>query len=361
MLEDSVGAGGQSSAGEAPSIGLSHVHIPSRGVNCEAAKGKFRDIEEGRICNGPAFIPYKHPCGPGEVSNGDRIYTLRRWRDGISVGDLPVLDTRERPARGEVREFTKSSRARMVRFLRECEADYKFMGTLTVGAQYSRDPVDFRCAVDRWLVAAMRELKRARARAGRDPEDASIFWWVEFQSRGAPHLHLYYTDFVQWKALALRWESLCGRFNLCGSSEIGSFWKTSTKFEKIKAGFRGMISYARKYAQKEEQKQEVEGVLDGGWRGRYWGVRGNRRRGSCHVQILSRHPGARAFSSLRAWLDELVAAKKLGRVEWEYGNGSVYYLKGGVQWTDTRIGAELELRLSNIILSGWETTCQSSA
>jgi len=111
-----------------------------------------------------------------------------------------------------------------------------------------------------------------------------------------------------------------------------------------------MIAYARKYAVKSEQKDEVEGVLDGGWKGRFWGVRGNRRRGSCHVQIHSRHPGARRFGELRKWLEELVSQGKLGRYIWEYGNGAIYYVRSGQQWTETEFGAELEQRLCRIVL-----------
>lgn len=350
MTETSLEVGGNQPAGEASPIGLSHVHISSAEVNCEQLQGVFADTSEGRFPNGSPILAIQHPTGCSAHYVDDHVCSARRWRDGISIGVLPVIDPSKRSARGEVRQFSKGSRARMVRYLRECEADYKFMGTLTVGGQYSRDPEDFRKAVDRWLVAAMRELKQAHRRAGESEDEASIFWWVEFQSRGAPHLHLYYTKFIPWKALADRWSSICLRFNLCSDTEADYFWKTSTKFEKIRCGYRGMISYARKYAIKQDQKEEVLGVLDGGWRGRFWGVRGNRKRGSCHVKILSKHSSARTFSALQKWLDRCVSEGKLGKYTWEYGEGAIYYVKGGRQWTDTDMGPTLELYLSKICL-----------
>jgi hypothetical protein len=347
-------AQGDLGASEPAPVGLSHVHIPSQAPESyhEQIKGKFDRKAEGSIRNGPPVLSFKHPTGNGEVNNGDTLYTARRWRDGISIGSLPIL---ERPkgegSRGSVREFSRSSRARMVRFLREADADYKYMGTLTVGGQFSRDPEDFRKAVDRWLVAAMRELRRAHASAGGDPKEASIFWWVEFQERGAPHLHCYYTKFVQWKKLAEKWASLSARFNLCAEEEKEYFWKTSTKFEKIRAGYRGMISYARKYAYKPEQKQEVEGVLEGGWRGRFWGVRGNRSRGSCHVTLSSRQPGVHEFHELLEWLFGLWRAGKVGKTAWEYGKGWIFYVKSGSQWSETDFGFELEKKLRKVILA----------
>lgn len=336
-----------------PPVGLSSAHIPSdnSGGYYEVRSGLYRNVEEGRRDYGPYDIPIKHPTGNGEISCRDWLLTARRWRDGISVGRLPFVEP-ERTTRGMVREFSQGSRVRMVRFLRESEATYRYMGTLTVGSEFSRDPADFRACVDRFLVAAMRQLKREHVSRGESEDEASIFWWVEFQSRGAPHLHFYYTCFMPWKHLADRWGALCERFNLCAEHEIGQLWRTSTKFEKIRGGFRGYVAYARKYAYKSEQKHEVEGVLEGGWRGRYWGVRGNRRRGSCHVQIHSRQAGSLAFKGLRSWLDRMVEEGVLRRLAWEYGDGAVYWIKDGSQWSEHRFGAELEIRLSRVILEG---------
>lgn len=336
-----------------PPIGLSIPHIPSpgsEGYHETQISGEFDLRGEHRVSNGPDKVPFDHPTGPGEVSNRDHLYTARRWRDGISVGCVPILDHSNRNPRGAVREFTRSSRSRMVRYLREAKADYRYFGTLTVGAQFSSDPADFRRAVDRWLVAAMRDLRRAHVRSGGSAEDASIFWFVEFQTRGAPHLHIFYTHFIPWKHLADRWASLCFRFNLCGDSEKESFWQTSTRFEKFKHGFRAMMRYARKYAAKEEQKTEVEGVISGGWRGRFWGVRGLRARVSCLARELSYGAKAPLFKSMQKWLDDQVEAGKLRRIYWEYGDGAVYFVRGGRQWTETDMGAQLELFLTKIAL-----------
>ncbi|MGW8286476.1 MAG: rolling circle replication-associated protein, partial [Candidatus Deferrimicrobiaceae bacterium] len=251
--------------------------------------------------------------------------------------------------RGEIREFSASARGRMVRFLRECEADYRYMGTLTVAGEYSRDPEDFRAAVDAWLVAAMRQLKAAHQHDHDSIDNASIFWWIEFQTRGAPHLHIYYTHFMPWYDLAVRWASLCVAHGLCPEDQESSFTRTSTKFEKIRAGYRGMIAYARKYAIKEEQKHEVEGVLEGGWRGRFWGVRGNRRRGSCHIVVGSRTRAAGGVKALQKWLNDLTMLGVLDKIPWEEGEGAIYVLRNGLQWSETQYGAVLALKMAQII------------
>lgn len=359
-------AGGGQAASGAPGqgapVGLSHVHIPSStyGAYDGITSGKYRDTSEGRYCHGQADAVFSHPTGEGLVSDGDYWISARRWRDGLSVGCGRMVDPECRPdTRGEVREFTEASRGRMVRYLREAEADYRYFGTLTVGDQYSRDPEDFRRAVDRWLVQAMRALKAAHRKKGESESEASIFWFVEFQSRGAPHLHIFYTRWVHWKPLAEMWARLCLRFNLCGEHEVDYFWRTSTKFEKFKYGFRGMVSYARKYASKSEQKQEVEGTFDGGWRGRFWGVRGNRRRGSCHLICHARSTAAGGLRGLRKWLDSLSAEGKLKRIPWIEGDGAIYLTPDGRQLRETGFHVELELRLARIALAIGEANADS--
>lgn len=335
-------------------LGLSQEHIPSSSIEShnEPATGEFRDIEEGRYCHGPDEIDFIHAAGCGTISNGDHWYSARRWRDGISVGTGPCRGGRgSTVGRGKVRQFTAGSRSRMVRFLREAAADYRFMGTLTVGAEYSRDPADFRRAVDRYLVQFVRELRKAHVRKGGSPSEASVFWWVEFQTRGAPHLHMYYTARVDWTVLAKIWARLCLRFNLCGSHEVDYFWRTSTRFEKIRAGFRGMVAYARKYAYKHEQKQEVEGTFENGWNGRFWGVRGLRARGSCHVLAHGRSPASRHIKDLKEWLETLVSKGLVRKFRWVEGDGAIYFPANGGQWSEQTFHVELEMRLMRAILA----------
>lgn len=216
----------------------------------------------------------------------------------------------------------------MVRFLEEADADYRYLGTLTVAGEFSEDSADFRSAVDRWLTWFQRAQEREAQAAGDDPTRESVFWWVEFQNRGAPHLHIFYTRRVPWEAAAKKWELQCKKFGLCDPDD-DRFWRTSTKFEKLRHGWRSSVSYARKYAAKAEQKRPPEGY----WNGRMWGVRGNRKRGSCHI-TRSYKPGGPSVSGLVKNLDLYVKAGILRRIYWEKGNGACYYLRGNMEWSD---------------------------
>lgn len=325
-------------------VGLSCVHIPSGELQGGPVRGEHRGEDERVFCSGTTEVIT--PFGPVQHSLGDHWGSVRRWRDGLSLGTGPCLDASRKRTRGEVQSFSVGSARRMRRFLQESEARYLHMGTLTVGRDWSRDPADFRRAVDRWLGYALRELRAEHREHGESEQLASIFWFVEFQSRGAPHLHLFYTRWVHWSGLAHRWHKLCERFGLCGPDEH-KFWSTSTRFEQIRGGYRGMLAYATKYARKTEQKQVPTGYE---WTGRFWGVRGNRNRGSFHATFTGRSAAARKMRSLQSWLDGLVEQGLVRRFYWEHNEGAVYMPRGGKQWSETEFGAELELRLARIAL-----------
>jgi len=106
-------------------------------------------------------------------------------------------------------------------------------------------------------------LKRSEVSNG-GGRPSSIFWFLEFQKRGAPHIHTFHTGYIHWKTLARKWAELFD------SPQIE---KTCSKIEKISSGRGGLISYARKYAAKESQKAVPDGYENVG---RFWGVRGEK-------------------------------------------------------------------------------------
>lgn len=238
----------------------------------------------------------------------------------------------------------------MLRYLREAEAEYKFFGTLTVGSAYSAAPEDFRAAVDRWLTWFTREQQKRAQTVGDGREAASTFWFVEFQYRGAPHLHMFYTHYIHWRKLADKWAEIAAKFGLCTGEEYqnGTFQRVSTNFQRFRRGFRGMLSYARKYAIKQEQKQVPTAYP---WRGRFWGVRGNRSRVSCHVVTVTRSRAGTELWELKSWLEELHRAGKLRKVSWEYGEGAIYFPIRG-EWADqpSWMVQGLESRLQQAII-----------
>jgi len=93
-------------------------------------------------------------------------------------------------------------------------------------------------------------------------EKQTWVWWMEFQERGAPHIHFISTGFVARRWIAKVW------------SEITSGNEVScSRTEQLKRP-EAAGSYAAKYAAKQEQKEVPASFLDVG---RFWGVVGRMR------------------------------------------------------------------------------------
>jgi hypothetical protein len=97
--------------------------------------------------------------------------------------------------------------------------------------------------------------------------------------------------------------------------ELDKFRASCSKFEQIRCR---MVSYVCKYASKAEQKAE-------GHQGRWWGVRGDRSSGSCHVTTVA---GGKASGALRKAQGLLLAAADAGEVRclrWAEGSGYLFF------------------------------------
>lgn len=165
--------------------------------------------------------------------------------------------------RSEIVRFSASASSRMGRYLRESVADYKYMHTLTYPSTYSNDGAVVKEHLRRYL----QELTRISIRNGRKRE-CSHFWFLEFQSRGAPHFHIFTTDFYSFRRCAYLWYTIV-------SSGDEKHLKAGIRVEKLRKGRKGAISYARKYATKQAQKivpPEYVSV------GRFWGIHGLKKR-----------------------------------------------------------------------------------
>jgi len=133
--------------------------------------------------------------------------------------------------------FSDSSMSRMSRYLRSCTSDYKYLVTLT----YPEDEktwFGFKTHFKRFIERCRKENFITR--------DASIFWFVEFQARGAPHIHFYSTNRIPRIWLSKAWFECVGsndRKHLIAGTNIIKF---SNKQEQRR--------YALKYAKKNEQK-----------------------------------------------------------------------------------------------------------
>jgi len=177
----------------------------------------------------------------------------------------------EQCGRGAISGFSEGAGRRMRRYLRGCAAEYRAMVTLTYPHAF---PLDGRTCKDH-LRRFIQELRRWAGRNGTFSVRWSCFWFLEFQERGAPHFHLFCTDFVPKEYVAAVWYRIVG-------SEDERHFRAGTRIEELRSGRAGTVSYATKYAAKAEQKVVPEGFENVG---RFWGVSGCRRvdEASCYV------------------------------------------------------------------------------
>lgn len=179
--------------------------------------------------------------------------------------------------RGSIHGFSRSAGGRMRRYLRCSVADYSTIGTLTYPSEY---PGDGQTVKQHWRRLVQRMLRRCNRQAGIEAKlPFSIFWFLEFQERGAPHIHFFCTRTFgtgvdgeneikssrQW--LAQTWYEIC-------DSGDEKHLRAGTQFDFLKKGRAGTISYASKYAGKVCQKKVPENFENVG---RFWGVSGDRR------------------------------------------------------------------------------------
>jgi hypothetical protein len=126
-----------------------------------------------------------------------------------------------------------------------------------------------------------------------------------------------------------------------------NLWKTSTRFEKLKAKRGGMLAYARKYAAKNEQKQVPEDYENVG---RFWGVRGWRACGTCHVLKTMRDGGGRLLARVSKLMETAHDEGLVRRVRWLVGDGYCYFVPGSKTLYDIGIGRQLDMILCGEVL-----------
>lgn len=170
--------------------------------------------------------------------------------------------------RGGINVFSERSRSRMSRYLRSCTADYRFMLTLTYPSEFEcfTRPKNDLARFIRRLRALFDNAAHEVTLTGRAErlEPWSIFWFIEFQERGAPHFHIFTNRFVGFHWVANAWYE-------CVGSGDPQHRKAGTRTEALRVGRHGACSYALKYATKAAQKdlpRHLQTV------GRWWGVCG---------------------------------------------------------------------------------------
>jgi hypothetical protein len=173
-------------------------------------------------------------------------------------------------SRSVIREFSVGSAIRMRRYLRECRADYRYMVTLTYPCGFESDGIISKNHLRRFMQEIQRNFKRDHSSISRAvdtaPQRLSLFWFLEFQERGAPHYHILSTHRLDKDWVSKRW------YEIVDSEDIRHL-HAGTRCEKLCSGRAGTVKYATKYASKQEQKVIPVGYENAG---RFWGVYGDR-------------------------------------------------------------------------------------
>lgn len=222
---------------------------------------------------------------------GERADEVRALREG---GLYPGGMTGAK--RDQIRAFTRQSRARMVRVL--CTLDYAplfedgqqpAMVTLTLPGDWEKiapTASDFKKSVERF---------RAHYRHSWGRSMVAV-WKMEFQRRGAPHLHLLTTPpagrargtgetFMEW--LGRAWAGACQTAKILGEAEAVKHVNAGTGIDYDERGQwadakRIAVYYAKHglYGAKEYQNQAPALWVEAGTVGRFWGYWGLKKGGS---------------------------------------------------------------------------------
>jgi hypothetical protein len=194
--------------------------------------------------------------------------------------DLLLPEQRIGGQRGIIRELSDAARDRLADCAASLEAEGRIpeaMLTLTSPANweeiylYDSDGVSLEGGpiFKAHLKAFKKRLERFLNKIG--VHHWSALWFLEFQARGAPHVHLILFDCVLSHAVRRSLRGWCGRAwsSIVGNpskKEQAKHCRAGTQVARMKKKHFG---YAKKYASKMEQKQVPE---DFQRVGRFWGV-----------------------------------------------------------------------------------------
>lgn len=160
--------------------------------------------------------------------------------------------------RQEVKEFSRHSRARLAFVASNTDVSFTTMVTLTYPADYPRDGSRVK-----------RDLRTFLTAFRRYTHNCELLWFLEFQKRGAPHVHILadcllpskrddLKNFRKW--VAYKWYKVCGELD-------GKHLYAGTRTEALRSA-EGGAHYAVKYAGKMQQKTVPDDYRNVG---RFWG------------------------------------------------------------------------------------------
>lgn len=152
--------------------------------------------------------------------------------------------------RKHITALTDKAMRRMKLHFRNMDDSAAYMVTLTYPAQFPMDGLK----VKRDLVCMKQWFKR---------RNVSAAWFLEFQERGAPHLHLITDKAVGTQELSEKWYQVVGS----GDEKHLMAGTQQARLRKPHA----VAAYVAKYASKTDQKTVPDGYTNVG---RFWGAWG---------------------------------------------------------------------------------------
>lgn len=115
---------------------------------------------------------YRYPIG--------KVVGVEVYKQDVVVirEDIPKRQPCETP-RGEISRFSRKSRMRLAFTAINTEVEFRTMITLTYPKEFPCDGAEVKAHLHRFLIWLRR-----------DTGNCSILWFLEFQRRGAPHVHI---------------------------------------------------------------------------------------------------------------------------------------------------------------------------
>jgi hypothetical protein len=186
------------------------------------------------------------------------VRAIRIYKNDVIVvreGTAPNVKDR---TRGVIKEFSAKSRRRLAFTASNTSVQFVTMITLTYPRQF---PTDGR-KVKQDLYKFLRWLKR-------DLGKLSVLWFLEFQRRGAPHIHIYHDKRLprnRQERSGMRFRVSAAWYQIVGSDDERHL-RAGTRVESFRSKD-GAARYCVKYAMKMEQK-----IVPPDYRnvGRFWG------------------------------------------------------------------------------------------
>ena len=156
--------------------------------------------------------------------------------------------------------LSAKSRTRMLFMLRNTNVIFRSMYCLSYPAVWSNDGRAVKADLNRWLTWFRRKVP-----------GVPYFWFLEFQTRGAPHIHIYLAARVRelpHREMAIAWAGFIAGDDRATYDKVLAVHAHPKQLQDFKTRD-GSIRYAAKYALKTRQKSVPTAYQNVG---RFWGA-----------------------------------------------------------------------------------------